>query len=135
MTFHSGKCLCGEISYQIDGDPVAAGVCHCKNCQRQAGAAFSTLWGIPKAAIQFTGALPKCYLDGDTASGGQVSRYFCGNCGSALYSEVPGQKDILYLKTGTLDDTDSFSPDFHAWCDSKQSWVDIPDGVTQMARQ
>lgn len=134
MTQHTGQCLCGEISYQITGDPVAAGVCHCKNCQRQGGSAFSTLWGIARTAIQFAGATPKCYVDGDTASGGQVSRYFCGNCGSALYSEGR-QPDVLYLKTGTLDDTTSFSPAFHVWVDSKQSWVDLPDDVAQVATQ
>ena len=36
----TGKCLCGAISYSIDNQPAVTGVCHCKNCQRQAGSAF-----------------------------------------------------------------------------------------------
>jgi hypothetical protein len=51
-----------------------------------------------------------------------------------LYSEGR-QPDVLYLKTGTLDDTTSFSPAFHVWVDSKQSWVDLPDDVAQVATQ
>jgi len=47
----TGSCLCGAIRYEIDNAPALTGVCHCKNCQRQAGSACSTLAGVP--------ALPK----------------------------------------------------------------------------
>ena len=71
MASYSGQCLCGDITYEISGEPSMAGVCHCKNCQRQAGSAFSTLWGVPKASIStFSGSEPKLYLDGETSSGG-----------------------------------------------------------------
>lgn len=135
MATHTGQCLCGEVKYQIEGDPVAAGICHCKNCQRQSGAAFSTLWGVPKASLKFNANEPKVYRDSDTDSGGTVERWFCGNCGSPIYSAVPGQPDVAYLKTGTLDDTSTFVPQFHVWCGSKQAWVDIPDGVPAMQKQ
>ena len=85
--------------------------------------------------FQLTGATPKCYVDADTSSGSAVERHFCGDCGSPIYSIVPGSPDSLFLKTGTLDDTGDFEPQFHVWCDSKQRWVDIPDGQPQMATQ
>jgi len=135
MTAYTGQCLCGDIGYQISGSPAMAGVCHCKNCQRQAGSAFSTLWGVPKANISFQGEIPKLYLDPDTASGGEVERHFCGRCGSPIYSVVPGQAEMLFLKTGTLDQTDDFAPQFHAWCDSKQSWIELDPKVPQMGTQ
>ena len=135
MTTHTGQCLCGEIKYEIEGEPLAAGVCHCKNCQRQTGTAFSTLWGVPRASLKFTAGEPKLYRDGNTDSGDTIERWFCGNCGSPLYSAIPSQPDVAYLKTGTLDDTTSFSPQFHVWCRSKQIWVDIPEGVPAMEKQ
>ena len=135
MTEYTGQCLCGDIRYTISGSPAMAGVCHCKNCQRQAGSAFSTLWGIPKPNIAFDGLEPTMYEDGDTASGGQVERYFCGRCGSPLYSLIPDQQEMLFLKTGTLDQTDDFVPQFHVWCDSKQNWVDLAEEIPQMATQ
>lgn len=135
MTSYSGQCLCGDITYEISGEPSMAGVCHCKNCQRQAGSAFSTLWGVPKTSITFSGSEAKLYLDAETSSGNQVERYFCGRCGSPLYSLIPAQAEMLFLKTGTLDQTDSFAPQFHVWCDSKQNWVELAEGVPQMATQ
>ena len=42
---------------------------------------------------------------------------------------------MKYVKTGTLDDTSEFKPQFHVWCDTKHDWVDLQDGVPQMATQ
>ena len=132
---HTGQCLCGAIRYEFDGDPAMTGVCHCRNCQRQAGSAFSTLAGVPKSSFRFTAGEPKLYRDADTASGNTVERYFCGNCGSPIYSALPGQPDMLFLKTGTLDDTSAFQPQFHVWCETKQNWVKLDEGVPAIPRQ
>ncbi|MDA1074345.1 MAG: GFA family protein [Proteobacteria bacterium] len=131
----TGQCLCGDVTYTIENVPAVTGVCHCKNCQRQAGSAFSTLAGIPKAEFKFTSGTPKLYEDAATDSGNPVERYFCGRCGSPIYSALPSQPEMLYLKTGTLDDTSSFKPQFHAWCDSKQTWVVLEKDVAAMGKQ
>lgn len=131
----TGRCLCGDVQYEIRSAPAVTGVCHCKNCQRQAGSAFSTLAGVPKADFTFTRGKPKLYADSDTDSGNTVERYFCGRCGSPIYSAIPSQPDVLYLKTGTLDDTSSFRPQFQVWCDSKQNWVRLEEGVPALGKQ
>ena len=33
----TGSCLCGAVKYEINGDPVFAGLCHCKDCQKYTG--------------------------------------------------------------------------------------------------
>lgn len=131
---YSGQCLCGDIKYEFPNDPAMTGVCHCKNCQRQAGSAFSTLAGVPKSEFKLTGT-PALYQDADTQSGNTVARYFCGRCGSPIYSAIPSQPDTLFLKTGTLDDTSGFKPQFHAWCETKQNWVELDETVPQMGAQ
>ena len=130
----TGQCLCGNISYALQGSPSMTGVCHCKNCQRQAGSAFSTLAAVAAADFKLLEGTLKRYDDNDTDSGNPVERYFCGDCGSPIYSALPSMPDSLFLKTGTLDDTSHFTPQFHAWCDSKQGWVQLDDGVPRMAR-
>ena len=130
----TGQCLCGSVKYEFDNPPAMNGICHCKNCQRQAGSAFSTLAGVPKAEFRFTEGEPKLYEDTDTVSGNRVERWFCGNCGSPIYSALDSNEDMIFLKTGTLDDTSGFSPQFQVWCDSKQDWVALVDGVPAMPR-
>ncbi len=131
----TGQCLCGQVKYKFDNPPAIAGVCHCKNCQRQAGSAFSTLAGVPKSEFKFTAGEPKLYRDGDTRSGNTVDRYFCGNCGSPIYSALDSQSDTFFVKTGTLDDTSDFKPMFHVWCETKQNWVQLEEDVPQMQTQ
>ncbi len=131
----TGRCLCGAVRYEIDNAPALTGVCHCKNCQRQAGSAFSTLAGVPAAEFHLTAGEPAVYEDQETDSGNAVGRYFCGQCGSPIYSSLASQPEMLYLKTGTLDDTTSFTPQFHVWCDSKQNWVKLEEGVPALPKQ
>ena len=123
----SGGCLCGKVRYEANADPLMTGVCHCKNCQKQAGTAFSTLAAFQKADLAFSGEL-SVYEDSDTDTGNTVKRFFCGTCGSPLYSEISAQPEMAYLKTGTLDDTDDFVAMFHCWSSAKQGWVELnPD--------
>ena len=129
-----GKCLCGQVTYRLDTEPSFSGVCHCKSCQLQTGSAFSTLVGIPTAALQIQGTLT-CYDDTSSESGSGVDRYFCGLCGSPIYSSLRANRDMVYIKSGTLDDSSDFQPQAHFWCDSKQSWVILNDAVPTLARQ
>jgi len=41
----TGGCLCGQVRYSANADPAFIGVCHCKNCQKQTGTAFSIRLG------------------------------------------------------------------------------------------
>lgn len=119
----TGGCLCGAVRYEIAGQPALQGVCHCKNCQKQAGTAFSMLIGVPEAAMTVTGT-PKLFVDhGD--SGNAVKREFCGTCGSPLFSQVAGSEGMVFVKAGTLDDTSGFAPAFHVWAKSRQDWVEL----------
>lgn len=129
----TGQCLCGSVAYELTAEFAMTGVCHCKNCQRQAGSAFSTLGGVPSAALNVTQGELKLYQDEDTDSGNPVERYFCGDCGSPIYSALPGHP-MVFVKTGTLDDTSAFNVQFHVWCDSKQPWVQLDEGIPTMAK-
>jgi len=128
----TGKCLCGIVKYELKSLPLTSGVCHCKNCQRSGGSAFSTVAAVNKndlVILEGEGEL-KLYSDPDTDSGDTVQRFFCEKCGSPIYSAVPSTPDIFYLKLGTMDDTSYFSPQFHVFCGSKQHWVELDDTVT-----
>ena len=37
---YAGGCLCGAVRYATNAEPVFAGNCHCKDCQRSSGGAF-----------------------------------------------------------------------------------------------
>jgi hypothetical protein len=109
----TGQCLCGQIQYAANADPSIIAVCHCKNCQKQTGTAFSVIVGIPKSTISVQGKLKTFHDIGD--SGRAVERNFCPECGSPIITEVAVMPELIFIKAGTLDDTSWLAPKMHIY--------------------
>ena len=123
-----GRCLCGQIQYDLNNSSRLLELCHCKNCQRQGGAAFIPFLAVPLADLSIDGQA-KMYLDTDTVSGNAVKRYFCGACGSPLYVVVEYAPNTAYVAAGTLDDTSQLSPKGQGWVSTRQPWVKLEENI------
>ena len=123
MATQTGGCLCGQVTYKLEGDPAATAVCQCTHCQRQSGAAFSVNLLVQENQLSLHGALTTYEDTGD--SGNKVHRKFCGRCGSPILSALEGMPGMVAVKAGTLDDVSAVRPAVQVWCDSKQDWVDL----------
>lgn len=124
----TGGCLCGQVRYECMGQPQLVAVCHCRNCQKQAGTAFSVVAGYPRESVKITGTMASYHDTGE--SGRAVLRQFCPRCGSPLVSDVAAMPALLFVKAGTLDDPSWLRPTTHLFCESKQPWVKIdPEAV------
>lgn len=130
----TGSCLCGDITYELEGDLIATAVCHCEHCQRQSGGAFSTNLVVTAPQLTVTGELSIYEDRGRDGDAVYVLRKFCGNCGSPIVSELMEPAGVLAVKAGTLDDRSEVMPDVQAWCVDKQPWVDL-GGITAMDRE
>lgn len=126
----TGRCLCGQFSYSAESEPQMTAVCHCKNCQRQAGSAFSILISVPEASVTSKGEL-KTYED-TADSGNKVYRHFCAECGSPVFTTVPGAPGVTFIKAGTLDDPSGLTPTIEFWTKSAQPWVPHVEGAMRM---
>ena len=127
MAHIEGGCLCGQVHYSGEAQPVFQAVCHCKNCQRQAGSAFSVIVGVPRGTLTVTGTLKTWHDKGD--SGGTVDRLFCPECGSPVFSETPANPALAFLKAGTLDDPSWVTPQIHIWTESAMACTVLPEGI------
>ena len=127
-----GGCLCGNIRYTCEAEPMMMAICHCKNCQKQTSTSFSILVAVPKGSLNIEGEL-SAYND-QGSSGQAVIRKFCGKCGSPILSDVVALPTMDFLKAGTLDDTSWLKPEAQLWCDSAQSWLKLDDDIAQMAQ-
>ena len=116
-----GGCLCGKIRYASKAAPVMTAVCHYKNCQKQAGTAFSIIVAVPKSALSVTGTM-KTFND-TGSSGKPVRRNFCPDCGSPITTDVEAMPDLVFIKAGTLDDTSTLAPTMEIFCSSTQPWT------------
>jgi hypothetical protein len=119
----SGHCLCGNVTYTADAEPVAQALCHCTNCQRQTGTAFSIVIGVPASAFHVEGsALASFPTDGDV-HGTTTLRHFCSNCGSPIFSSVEAMPEVVYIKAGTLDDASWLAPNAEVFTRSALPWT------------
>lgn len=129
-----GRCLCGAMTYTSDADPLFTAICHCKDCQRQSGTAFSVVVGVPRDALQLQGDTAKTVTTIGEDHGGKNERMFCGACGSPLVTMNESLPDVYILKTGTLDDTSWLAPQIEIWGDSAQPWVEATQARPRLPR-
>jgi hypothetical protein len=127
-----GGCLCGKIRYTSTAEPVMTAICHCKNCQKQAGTAFSVIVAVPKGALSISGPL-KTYNE-TGSSGKPVHRNFCPDCGSPITTDVEAMPDLVFIKAGTLDDTSALTPTMEIFCSSAQPWTTRENNLQKFAR-
>ena len=100
----TGRCLCGEITYEIEGDLIATAVCHCDHCQRQSGGAFSVNLIVHESQLALSGTLSTFEDRVEERRAVYVHRRFCGQCGSPIFSALVEPAGVLAVKAGTLDD-------------------------------
>lgn len=121
MSEMTGRCLCGAISYAFDGEPMMTAICHCDDCQRQSGAAFSVNVVVDRAELSVTGE-PKVFNTTGEDTGELRDRMFCGECGSVLFSVLREADDMMIIKAGTLDDKSGVLPEMELWTERAQGW-------------
>ncbi|MDH4556722.1 GFA family protein [Pseudomonas sp. BN417] len=124
MNTIQGSCLCGGIQYSTHVAPLTTAVCHCSDCQKQSGSAFSVNVMVPAEGFLAEGQTLASYQTRG-GSGLPVRRFFCSHCGSALYTEMTALPGVLAVKAGTLADAAIATPNLHLWCASAQPWVAI----------
>jgi hypothetical protein len=129
---HQGGCGCRRVRYSFSVAPLITHCCHCRWCQRETGSAFVINALVETAALEVTGETVT--VDTPSASGRGQKIVRCPHCHVALWSHYGGGGPRLaFVRVGTLDDPTAFAPDVHIYTDSKQSWVQPPDGVPAFA--
>jgi hypothetical protein len=130
-----GGCLCGQVRYRVPAKPVETVVCHCRNCQKQAGSAFSVVAFFPRDSLQLEGEL-QTFEDKGT-SGQTVFRRFCGNCGSPVITDTEHAPEmgLIFIKAGTLDEVDDLVPSVHVWTERKHCWLTLAKDQVQLERE
>ena len=125
-----GSCLCGAIRYAISVPVTELRACHCIHCQKASGAAGSVNAVIPSAAFKITQGTPKRY-DAAAASGRTLYRYFCGDCGSPIYSQRATAPEMTVVRAGTLDDASDTKITMNIWTQSAKPWAHIDPASKQ----
>jgi len=106
-TKHTGKCACGAIKYEFEGEPAAKALCHCLECQHRTGSAYTTNLLVPRPAFHITAGTLKNWTFKQSETGLQFKTAFCGDCGTLITKEndeADDFKPIYILACGTMDE-------------------------------
>lgn len=123
----TGRCYCGEITYESQEAPVWQAQCHCRECQYISGGGPNYFMMIPEGGFSYTKGTPQQFTRSDLDT--PRTRDFCGTCGTHLLTRLPG-RPLLVLKVGTLDDPTSYTgPEMAIFTCDRQSFHVIADGV------
>jgi hypothetical protein len=125
MTMHKGRCFCGSVEIEVEGDPEAMGYCHCSSCRSWSAGPVNafTLWQPNKVKVtkgaEFLGQFKKTDLS---------NRQFCKRCGGHLLTDHPplGLVDVYAATIPSL----PFSPGVHV--NYAESVLHMKDGLPKL---
>ncbi|KXH25412.1 glutathione-dependent formaldehyde-activating enzyme [Colletotrichum nymphaeae SA-01] len=149
-----GSCMCKAIKYENTEDPQVTALCHCTDCQKWSGSAFTSNAVVPRTSFKVTQGtkgspgpmiFPKYALNPDhlgepkfydiTGDSGKNNRhFFCSNCGSSLYTELDLMADVTCIKAGGLDEGKASlegKPAVEFYCKDRVSYLVDVKGADQ----
>lgn len=116
----SGGCLCGAVRYTVRGEPFHVGRCHCGDCRKESGSAYTIYGQWPLEAFESTG-------EHATYQG----RSFCPRCGSSLFT-LDEEGVGAEIQLGSLDDAPfGLRPEAELWIKRREPWLLAIDGASQ----
>jgi hypothetical protein len=116
----TGGCLCGAVRYTVRGDPLRVVRCHCANCRKESGSAFTVYAWWPIEAFEMSGEISS--YDG---------RGFCPRCGSRVVDTTHTDTHVE-IRIGSLDDAPfELRPEHEAWVKRRESWIPPVEGAAQ----
>jgi hypothetical protein len=118
-----GRCLCGDVAFELAGPPEVMQNCHCTRCRRARSAAHATnaFWRREQLRwVRGEDSVVNFPLPGAKRFG----QAFCRRCGSAV-PRVVESTGYAVVPCGGLDDQPGAMPRGHIFTGSKAPWFEI----------
>ena len=126
-------CHCGRLVLRCIGEPLKVSLCHCFDCQRRTGSAFSIAAFFARENVERVSGQAKSF-ERPSASGFAVTFHFCLECGSNLCWEPERLPNLIGVAAGAFADRDFPMPEQAVWGEEGHRWIGLPDGIPTHAR-
>lgn len=123
-----GSCLCGAVSFEVEGELPPPDACHCSICRRQSGHVWAST-DLPRERVTIRGGEHVTWY----RSSEKVRRGFCSVCGSVLFFDPPA-RDWIAIAMGAFDKPTGTRLAKHIFTADKGDYYDIADGLPQHER-
>jgi hypothetical protein len=127
MTIEGG-CYCGEVRYKSEGPALLKAECFCRECQYITGGGSLHIMAVSTEGFAVTKGEVKGFVRSDIE--GAVTRQFCPNCGTHLFTRAPALPQAVIVKVGSLDDQSVYGgPDTANFACDAQSYHRLPTDI------
>ncbi|WP_093376219.1 GFA family protein [Variovorax sp. OV329] len=127
---YPGSCLCGQVRFRLNAEPLTLYACHCTDCQRRSGGALLLSMWVERASLEVLQGAPE--LVSSIAKDGRERRNrVCPACQIRLWSEPTNRPALAILRPGTLEHAGIFTPIAHQFVRSALPWFVFADGVAR----
>ena len=103
-------------------------MCHCLDCQRRTGSAFSVAVFYAREQVTVESGASQ-WFERPSASGFPVRFHFCGQCGSNVYWEPARLPELIGVAIGAFADPAFPSPQQSVWTRDKHEWLELPAAI------
>ena len=124
----TGRCMCGGVRFEIDGNIGPIIYCHCSTCRRASGSAFATNATVRTEIFRIVSG--KELISEYSALPG-THRGFCSRCGSPIYNRNDQHPEFRRLRLGLLETDPGHGSVGHIYVGSKAPWFPITDSLEQ----
>jgi hypothetical protein len=119
------------VRFEVTAPLTAANYCHCTRCQRRSGTAASANARPERGSFRVLQG--EEHLRAWRPQGG-FEKWFCSNCGSALYSCDPEDPGHVAVRMGAFDADPGIRPSVRQFVAYAAAWEPIPeDGLPRHA--
>ncbi|MBY3190328.1 GFA family protein [Rhizobium laguerreae] len=120
---HKGSCLCGAVTFELEGDLRAPDACHCSKCRKQSGHFFAST-DVPRRQIAIQG--------GESVTWFQSSEKVRRGLLSLFWD--PPDHDWIAVAMGAFDGPTETKLKMHIYSADKGDYYDITDNLPQNAQ-
>ncbi|WP_460164733.1 GFA family protein [Sessilibacter sp. MAH1] len=118
-TMIKGSCLCGSVTFKVEGKFDNFFLCHCSYCKKDTGSAHAAnLFTKSDSLIWLSGIE---YVTNFSLESTRHVKSFCSQCGSAVPTVSP-DAGVCVVPAGSLDDELDFMPEAHIFTKSNAKW-------------
>lgn len=123
---YQGSCFCGNVRFEVTGEPVAAGYCHCDSCRRWSASPINAFSLWKPEAVKVTQGADRIGTYNKTE---KSYRKWCRDCGGHIFTDHPGF-GLVDVYAGVLPEL-PFDPHLHVFYE--ETVLRVRDGLPKMA--
>lgn len=130
MEQHTGGYARGHVRSSTRGTPAVRFQCQCTDCQKALGGNPTVAARFPAKAFRLDAGRARSNTV-RSASGAEVARWFCADCGTPLYITTTRHPDFVHMQFGATDTGPDWPVTTAIWTASAAPWHHIPPHLTR----